>query len=218
MLSPTFSQLRNHLASAVVVAALAVGLASLAGCGRWLAGGSPMMDEPPIANPLPLPPVPRELVMDEVSDEIDDYFRIAVEQRIQLVDNVMSEGWIETHPRVGSTLLEPWRRDSTPGFERLHATLQSVRRTARVRVIPTGDGYLVDLQVFKELEDLVQPEGAAVTGRQLRFDNSLDADRPDYISGPFNRGWIPMGRDLSLENQILANIQARIESAVESPH
>lgn len=127
-------------------------------------------------NPLPVPMLDRELVMDEISDAIDDYFAILTEQRIADVDGLLSEGWIETRPKVGGSIFEPWKRDSTPGFEKLHATLQSVRRFAKVRVIPTAENYLVDLRVYKELEDLSQPVGSTVSGRTIRSDNALDID------------------------------------------
>ena len=112
---------------------------------------------------------------------------------------------------IGSTALEPWRRDSTPGFELAHATLQTVRRWARVRVIPVANQYLIDVKVYKELEDLEAPEGSVVTGRGIRHDNSLDRDTGDIWLPPPNRGWIPLGRDFALEETILNNLQARFE-------
>jgi hypothetical protein len=123
----------------------------------------------------------------------------------------MTEGWIETHPQPGSTILEPWRHDSAPGFERAHATLQTVRRFAKTRIIPTANGYLVDLKVYKELEDLPDPQHSPVSGRQFRHDNTLDVDREDILLVQPNRGWIPMGRDLTLEQKILGNIRERLQ-------
>ncbi|MEM9413088.1 MAG: hypothetical protein AAGA30_18405, partial [Planctomycetota bacterium] len=159
-------------------------------------------------NPLPVPRLDRELVMDEVSDAIDDYFPILTEQRIQNNDGILSEGWIETRPKIGGQLFEPWKKDSTRGFERLHATLQTIRRFAKIRVIPTESNYLVDLKVYKELEDLRQPVGSNVSGRPQRIDNALDMDRNELFNIR-KEGWIPQGRDFGLENVILQNIEAR---------
>ena len=80
-----------------------------------------------------------------------------------------------------------------------------------MRVVPAGDHYQVDLQVFKELEDLPQPIGAGISGEILRHDSSLDIDqeRPQLVQA--NKGWIPLGRDLLLEQQILKNIQTRLQ-------
>lgn len=185
-------------------------------CHRMPAGGWRAVSETAVAtmpNPLPVPFYPRELVMDEVSDEIEDYFRIIREQRIQLNGDILTEGFIDTQPRVGATILEPWRKDSTPGFERLHATLQTVRRWARVRVIPTVDQYLIDVKVYKELEDLQAPSQARIGGLPFRKENVLAGDQPGDGAEPPNRGWIPMGRDFSLEQRILANLQGRFEQA-----
>ena len=164
-----------------------------------------------VANPLAVPMLDRWLVMEQISDEVDNYFRILREERIRVHDGILSEGRIETLPKIGSTLLEPWRRDSLVGFERLHATLQTVRRYAKVRVVPAGDRYLVDVQVFKELEDLEQPRGSGISGQILRTDSTLDIDRQlPELAEPGN-GWIPLGRDVLLEQQILRNIQTRLQ-------
>jgi hypothetical protein len=86
---------------------------------------------------------------------------------------VLTEGRIDTFPITGSTIFEPWRRDSTPGYEKWHATLQSIRRRALVRLIPTEAGYLVDVVVQKELEDLDKPEHATAGGATLRHDGTI---------------------------------------------
>lgn len=194
-----------------ILVAIVVGLAS--GCRLFHAEApAPGADgQPLIANPLPVGPIDRSVIMDEVSDELDNYFRIAREERVRLMDGLLTEGWIETHPQIGSTCFEPWRRDSVRGFERLHATLQTVRRFAKARIIPTGDGYLIDLRVFKELEDLPNPNRSPVASRQFRHDNALDVDREDLMLLQPNQGWIPQGRDLALEQAILQKIQARLQ-------
>lgn len=189
------------------------------GCRRYcLDPNKPNLGgKPEVSNPLVVPMLDRWLVMDQISDELDDYFRIYREERIRIIDSVMTEGWIETHPRIGSTLLEPWHKDSTPGFEKAHATLQTVRRFAKVRVIPTGNSYAVDVKVFKELEDLQQPIGSAVSGQTIRHDNALDVDRLNPWLATRREGWIPMGRDISLEQLILRNIQNRLDEAQVGP-
>jgi hypothetical protein len=166
-----------------------------------------------VPNPLPVPFYPRELVMDEVSDEIEDYFRILREQRVRLTGDILTEGFIDTEPKIGSTVLEPWRKDSSPGFELAQASLQTVRRWARVRVIPTADQYLIDVKVYKEQEDLDVPLHSAISGRSLRHDNSFVGEQGNQAYTPPNRGWIPLGRDYTLEQRILANLASRFERA-----
>ena len=89
----------------------------LSACGHVSRGGwQPATEgiQEPLKNVISVPMVSRELVMDEVADEVDDYFRILREQRIRLTDNILTEGWIDTEPRIGSTVLEPWRKDFQP--------------------------------------------------------------------------------------------------------
>src|SRR5207237_10578805 len=115
---------------------------------------------PPLENPLFVPPVDRECLWNQTVDALDDYFHIEREDRVRVVAGVLTEGRIDTFPTIGSTLFEPWRIDSTPGYEKLHATFQSIRRRATIRVIPVEGGYLLDVVVQKELEDLDKPENA----------------------------------------------------------
>lgn len=189
------------------------------GCARLPFGGwqtestASVMAMP---NPLPVPFYARELVMDEVSDEVEDYFRIIKEQRIRLSGEILTEGYIDTEPKIGSSILEPWRQDSTPGFELAHASLQTVRRWAKVRVIPTADRYLIDVKVYKELEDLDVPLHSSVSGRTIRHNTSLDFDRDETGEAVPNKGWIPLGRDEALEQTILTNLAARFQRAADN--
>jgi hypothetical protein len=164
-----------------------------------------------VENPLFVPAMDREFIWNQTVDAVDDYFRIEREERVRLIGGVLTEGRIDTHPTMGSTLLEPWRNDSTPGYEKLHATLQSIRRRATVRVIPTDGGYLIEVHVLKELEDLDKPEHATAGGATLRHDGSLV--RQEGAAGRYSvtLGWIPVGRDLTLEQQLLADLQARLD-------
>ena len=52
-----------------------------------------------VANPLAVPMLDRWLVMEQISDELDNYFRIFREERIRMHDGILSEGRIETHPK-----------------------------------------------------------------------------------------------------------------------
>jgi hypothetical protein len=182
------------------------------GCQAWHplpgAPGGP----PPLQNPLPVPAVDREFLWSQVVDTIDNYFKIQHEERVRQVGDVLLEGRIDTLPQDGATVLEPWRGDSTPGYERWHSTLQTIRRRAVVRVMPAATGFLIEVAVFKELEDLITPPLAAAGQAAMRNDGSVDhnTDRPGLGRPP--PVWIPLGRDISLEQQILAEIQARLSS------
>lgn len=169
-----------------------------------------------LENPLLVPGHDREFVWNQIVDTLDDYFRIAREERVRQIGNVLTEGRIETFPVVGATYFEPWRRDSTPGFERKYATLQSVRRRATVRVWPATGGYFVEVIVVRELEDLERPEFAPIGGEVFRHDGTLVRDEGQTREQPISLGWIPLGRDTSLEQRILTDIHSRLYVTMES--
>ena len=164
-----------------------------------------------IENPLFLPPLDQEFVWNQLVDAVDDHFRIEREERVRLIGGILTEGRIDTFPTPGGTLLEPWRSDSASAYERLHATLQSIRRRATVRLIPTEGGSLVDVVVQKELEDLDKPEHATAGNGTLRHDGTLV--RGEGPPGRFSvtLGWIPIGRDCALEQKILNDIRCRLD-------
>ena len=193
------------LCCAVVIAALT------SGCSNPFRRQTALNGPGAIQNPLFIPPVDRELLWNTTVDVVDDYFRIEREDRVRMIGGVLTEGRIDTFPTTGGTLLEPWRRDSTPGYEKLHATLQSIRRRATVRIIPVEGGYLFDVVVQKELEDLDKPEHATAGGSTLRHDGTIV--RQELPPGRFSitLGWIPIGRDPTLEQRILADVSARLD-------
>lgn len=202
-----FARSSRVLIASVCLAAL------LGGCGtlRQLRQPDLLTAAPAnLENPLFVAQTNSDLVWEQIVDELDDYFRIRREERVRIIDNVITEGWIETYPVAGSTWLEPWRSDSTPGFERWQSTLQSIRRWARVRLIPATGGFRIEVAVYKELEDLDQPTGASVGGATFRHDNSRERDNESNRMGPDEYGWIPLGRDSCLEQRILANLLSRL--------
>jgi len=163
-----------------------------------------------INNPLLLPVADRDFLWVQLVDMVDDYFHIEREERNQVVGDTLTEGRIVTRPMIGSTLLEPWRSDSRPGYERLLSTVQSVRRKATVRVIPEAAGYSVEILVVKELEDLDRPEFATIGSATRRHDGSLTDGELDAERGPVTLGWISLGRDTALEQEMLKQLRSRL--------
>src|SRR3990172_571242 len=149
------------------------------GCGlhpglHGLHPGNPPPQAALAQNPMYVPLSDREFLWNQLVDTMDDYFDIEREERVRLVGGVLTEGQLDTFPQPGATILEPWLKDSSHGFERKYATLQSIRRRAVVHVKPQVDGgYLVDVAVYKELEDVSQPEYSTVNVEGLRHDGTL---------------------------------------------
>ena len=188
-------------------------LVACAGCGKLLYRINNDVPATFVPNPLELPPVDDDFVWSQVIDAIDDYFRVAREQPVQNSDGIVLDGRVETTYRIGASIFEPWRKDSTAGFERLQSTLQSIRRRAIVTVRPQGDSYVIEVVVQKDLEDTDRTQYATESTAAVRHDGSLVRSEDRYDDSPQTLGWIPLGRDTSLEQVILRDIFGRITRA-----
>jgi hypothetical protein len=162
-------------------------------------------------NPILVPVGDENLAWDQIADLVDDYFKITREQRVRRTGDAWTEGRIETAPLDGATVLEPHRRDSVGSFNRWESTFQSIRRRATIRVIPDPNGYLVEVIVLKELEDLAKPEKATAGPAAFGSDQTLPSQRLEEITRTHTSPrWIQLGRDPALEQQMLAEIHARL--------
>jgi hypothetical protein len=197
----------RRLGSARGVAVLfAMLTAMLPGCGLGPGGVrapsvTKIFSPRPVApNPVVVPEADFETVWNKTVAVVDKYFDIESENRLSRT--------IRTQPQMGATLLEPWALDSATFQDRLEATLQTIRRAAVIHVdpAPTG-GFLVKVEVYKFLEDMTKPDRQAA-GRAV-FNNDFPVNRVREIVGPVPApiGWIKRGRDLDLEQAILAGIQ-----------
>jgi hypothetical protein len=142
---------------------------------------------------------------------VSDYFPIAREQQVRRSGEAWSEGRIETAYQGGATWLEPFRKDSVGRFNRWESTFQTIRRSAVVRVIPDANGYLVEVVVQKEIEDLPHPERATAGAATFLNNESLPTQRAGDVSRTLSSPrWLPLGRDPALEAKMLADVHARL--------
>lgn len=190
-----------------------IALLALAGCAGWhdhlvFFGDPPAVA--PVENPIFVPVADCQFVTNQVVDTLDNYFKTSLVDPVRVVDGALTEGRIETYPTTGSTLLEPWRSDSSPGYERLHATLQTIRRRAIVQIVPSQGGVSIQVQVLKELEDVDRPDHATAGQNIQRTDGNPGRVNPKDASGPVTLGWIPLGRDSTLEQRILQELRGRL--------
>ncbi len=170
-----------------------VGCSATGGLGRGLKTVSP--------NPLTVPSDDFDFVWSQCVAVLDEYFDGIRENRLART--------MVTDPKIGATLIEPWYGDSVGFNERLESSLQTIRRWGRISLTPApGGGYLVKVEVFKELEDLTKPE-RSIGGSRAVFDSDFPVDRSREIVGPVPllNGWIPRGHDAKLEQVILTRIR-----------
>jgi hypothetical protein len=178
--------------------------------------GLPVADatKPGLPNPLKVPVTNHDYAWDQIADVVSDYFPIASEQRVHIDPQMWTEGRIETPYQIGATAFEPQRKDSVGGFNLWQSTLQTIRRRAVVRVVPEPDGYLIDLQVVRELEDLPRPEAATAGAATYRNDSSLPIANRGFVSrSDWSQDWIMLGRDVPLEQKMLGEMRERLSLA-----
>jgi hypothetical protein len=189
--------MRVRLVPAVVALVSVLGGSGCSSVALWLMPG------PAATNPLVVPSADFETVWKESVAVVDDYFDLASENRLS--------GTILTQPRIGATLLEPWSGDSVTLTDRFESTIQTIRRYSRITVKPApGGGFLVKVEVFKELEDLGKPDRQSI-GRAV-FNNDFPINRTYEIVGPvpLPLQWIPRGRDPKLEQVIVERLRNRL--------
>lgn len=154
-----------------------------------------------VENPLVVQVSDFEFVWQQTIEVLDEYFDIASENRI--------DGRIESYPQVSATLLEPWRKDVVDSRDRLENTLQTYRRRAFVHLAQAANGYTIQVEVHRELEDLPHPAYANTGDATFRTEMALHREQQVVGPLPVTRGWIHEGRDWKLETQILDDLAAR---------
>src|SRR3989304_5132995 len=166
---------------------------------------------PGVANSIFVPATNDQLAWEQIADVVSDYFTIAREQQVRRSGEAWSEGRIETAYQGGASWLEPFRKDSVGAFNRWESTFQTIRRKAVVRVIPDANGFLVEVVVEKELEDLPHPERASASVAAFPNDTPLTTARAGDVSRTLSSPrWLSLGRDPALEARMLAEIHARL--------
>jgi len=198
---------------------LALLLWLVTGCAGVRPLTNPMGPPVPIYcdNPLLLPIRDPHFLWEGIADVVDDYFRIEREEPVKVVGDTLTEGRLDTYPQVGSTLLEPWRHDSADQYEKVESMLQSIRRRAQVRVTPSEGGFLVEVAVYKELEDVKRPAHTTAGAATFRTEGSLTRVVSPIGEQEVNKGWIALGRDRALEQRMLAQLQERLGVQGRSP-
>ncbi|QGJ69067.1 Hypothetical protein PBC10988_7330 [Planctomycetales bacterium 10988] len=160
-------------------------------------------------NPVQIPQINPDILWEQLVDVVSDDFRIEREERIRCIGDIYTEGYLETAPEIGATVLEPWDQDSASGLERVEATLQTIRRRILVRVVPVSGGYTLEVTALKELEDLQNPVYRSSGQAIFRNDAPRGSVEP-VLENARTIGWIPKGRDVALEQQILRRLMNRL--------
>lgn len=159
-----------------------------------------------VENPVWLPsgPTAYSMVFEHIVDVVNDYFEIRYANRY--------DGVIETYPRIAPGFEQPWKPGSPDFYQRLQATLQTIRHRCEVQVDTAPDGgFFVGVTVHKELEDLPRPTQATAGAAAFRNDSSVDRTYQVVEPNRSDPAWIPVGpdgRDRELEQLILQRLKS----------
>lgn len=164
----------------------------------------------PLGNPVQVANQDTEFLWNQIVDTIEDYFVIDEEVRVIKTNDQWLEGTLKTFPEVGATYFEPWRKDALFGFQRIQSSLQTIRRTAKISVMPNGAGFQIGVEVLKDLEDVDRSLNAADGSAAIRHDGSVVRTDPTLLGQPITLDWIEQERDTELEQRILREIVGRI--------
>jgi hypothetical protein len=155
-----------------------------------------------VENPLyvPLGPPSYGVVFDNVIDIIDNYFEIAFINR--------SDGRILTVPRIAPGLGQPWKAGSPTFDQRVEATFQTIRNRAEVQIDPAPDGgFFIQVDVYKELEDLPRPIRAVAGVASFRDFPTVEREFEVIDPTVQDSSWIPLGHNVDLEQAILQELK-----------
>jgi len=172
----------------------------------------PLGPKTQLANPINVNTQDSEFLWNQIVNTVDDYFRIKSEQRPTRDETQWFAGLMETHSEIGATYFEPWRKDALHGFQRWQSTLQTMRRTATIRVVPTNEGFTVAVEVVKEIEDVDRSQYSSEGSGVARHDGSIVRADQALAGQPFTLGWIRQENDTELEQRILREILGRVSN------
>lgn len=173
---------------------LLLGLALFSGCTLFPHRVDPLQQEP-----LYIQAQDREAVWERVVNVLHSYkFQIARENKL--------DGVIETEYKPGASVVEFWHPETVGLRNRMESTLQSIRRRVFVTVSPAEGGFLVTLEAFKELEDLVGLAANSAGGATFQESTPLQRDLELVVGQTTPSGWIPQGRDFALEYALLTSM------------
>jgi hypothetical protein len=182
---------------------------SVAGC---MAG--PILDNPMLVRPDPAITVENPVWVPSLGVDGDAYANV-FEKTLDILSGYFEirsayrhDGHIDTFPRIAPGWEQLWKPGSPDAYQRLEATLQTIRHRAEVIIDPAPDGgFFVSVIVYKELEDLPRPVRATAGAAAFRSDNSVERQFEVIDPTVFESNWIPIGRNHELEQLILQRIK-----------
>ena len=166
----------------------------------FVAGGGAVIDD---ANPVYIPLGPNEY-----GRVFETCLSILADYRFEIIESNRYDGTITCKPRTAPGLGLFLKPGSPDLYERTLATTQSIRHRVFVKIHPAEQtGFFVQFTAIKELEDLARPIGSivgpAIFRNEFPLDRQLDVVDPIVV----DRRWIPKGRDIALEQELIRRLK-----------
>ena len=188
-------------------------VAALLGLGAGCQSLPPMLEGPALVpagsnivydhNPVFIP-----LGIDSYGQVFENCLTVLSDYGFEILLSNRYDGQIECVPRVSPGLGLFLRPGSPDLYDRLLATTQSYRHRVSVRVQDAvNGGYFIEVVARKELEDVPRPVratvGAAVFRNEPTVEHQFEVIDPVF----FDTGWVPKGRDVPLEQEIIRRLK-----------
>lgn len=119
-----------------------------------------------------------------------------------------AEGVILTQPCTGQQWFECWRQDAIGAYQLLESSLQTVRRSVIVRLEPLDEGdapenYRLSVEVRKERYSVPERQVTTASGALALYSERVPTTEGLLVSKAESAHWVPLGRDVLLEERLL---------------
>jgi hypothetical protein len=165
------------------------------------------------APPRPQGPTTAVWHVRDVETFLDDSLSVLRECDLPPARVERANGHIVTHPTVSAQWFEWWRSDARGGYQLLESSLHTIRRTVDVRIEPAGAGgassaYRVSIEVEKERLSAPQRQITTASGALSIYNERIPTDEGLRQAKSAAERWVPLGRDVLLEEHLLARLAA----------
>jgi hypothetical protein len=180
----------------------------LGGCAS-----GPLLDNPALLTPTkldsPQNPVYVPLSHEAYNLVFDNVLHVLNDTGFEILESNRYDGHIETLPRTAPGVEQFFKSGSPAISERVIATFQSYRQRASVKIMPAeSGGFFIQVVVLKELEDLPRTMRSLAGSAFFFASNNVDRQLEQVDPTIFEAAWIPKGRDMYLEQDILCRLKA----------
>ncbi len=173
---------------------------------------------PAVTNPMTLEGISYEAAWQASVEAVIERFNVSFQDK--------EKGVIRTEYRPAGTLLTFWERDARDASQLLEETLNQTRRMAIVKV-EKGDGScIVNIEVHRERNTSLSyhiPRQTIRAVPEIRpLDSGAPSERAPFISPeelyiPQSSAWLPLGRDESMELQLIRQIVKKAKEMRPAP-